>query len=38
VRARFGEAAVGPATSLGEKPRPRSHHDRTPSSRSAKPS
>jgi len=38
VRARFGEAAVGPATSLGEKPRPRSQHDRSPSTRSAKPS
>ncbi len=38
VRARFGETAVGPATSLGEKPRPRSEHDRTPSSRGAKPS
>jgi DNA polymerase-4 len=34
VRARFGEAAVGPATSLGEKPRPSSQHDRSPSSRS----
>jgi DNA polymerase-4 len=38
VRARFGETAVGPATSLGEKPRPRSEHDRTPSSPSPKPS
>jgi len=33
VRARFGEAAVGPATSLGEKPRAPSQYDRSPSSR-----
>jgi DNA polymerase-4 len=36
VRARFGEAAVGPATSLGEKRRAPSQHDRSPSSRTAK--
>ena len=36
VRARFGEAAVGPATSLGEKRRAPSQYDRSPSSRTAK--
>ena len=35
VRARFGEAAVGPATSLGEKRRAPSQYDR-PGSRTAK--
>jgi DNA polymerase-4 len=38
VRARFGDTAVGPATSLGEKPRPPSQHDRSPSPRRGKPS
>jgi len=36
VRARFGEGAVGPATSLGEKRRAPSQYDRSPSSRTAK--